>query len=155
MEHSVEPSPNPDAVVDRDPAGHPLTGDLGAIRLGMTAVPDRQYPHTAEVAGTFGEVLKPQEILTCVEWMRRHKEPVSEKLWEGVYQIAQHGRSQRTRMIATRMLADRFDPIPRELPVERGPVSFNVIIGNTDRPGHETQGDSGRIRIGNSGGQST
>lgn len=133
-------------------------GGLGALYQGVEPWPEVKHAHTEAMAETFGEVLKPHEILTCVEWMRRHKEPVSEKLWEGTYQIAQHGRSQRTRLIATRMLADRFDPIPRNEPTpERGPVTFNVAIVNGDatpnHPGHAVETDRGSIRAINSDGR--
>ena len=132
-------------------------GGWGDVRLGMVSADSLARPaaHDAAVAGTFAEELRPHQILTCVEWMRRHQEPVSEKLWEGTYQIALHGRSQRTRLIATRMLADRFDPIPRELPVERGPVTFNVLIDNSDTSRHEAQADGRGVRVSNSGRQGT
>jgi hypothetical protein len=68
----------------------------------------------------------PRQLLSCVRWMQARGDPVDDQLWAGIWEIAQTAPSRRTRLMATRMLADRIDPIPRApvLQFETGPVSL-------------------------------
>lgn len=89
------------------------------------------------------EVLGPppqtkRQLLSCVRWMEEHHEPVDQLLWDGVWQIAQHAKSFRTRLMARRMLADRVDPIPRPpvVAVATGPVSVTWAIPSSSPTPH-------------------
>ena len=55
-------------------------------------------------------------ILRCVEWMQRHREPVDERMWDAIYDIAAHSEADfRAKLRAWEMLADRVDPVPKPL----------------------------------------
>ena len=163
MDHSVEPSPDPDAVaqstdVDRDPSVARHERGRGLLRLGMASPEPVAQAHDAAVAGTYAEVLKPRELVKCAKWLERQEQDALGNLWQGAYEIALHGRSQRTRLIASKIFFDRVDPIPRNEPVQdRGPVTFNVAIvnadGRADHPQHQVAPDGGSIRTINRDGE--
>ncbi len=55
-------------------------------------------------------------ILRCVDWMQRHQEPIDERMWEAIYDIAANSEADfRAKLRAWEMLADRVDPIPKPL----------------------------------------
>ena len=116
-----------------------------------------EHAHDAAVAGTWAEVLKPRELVKLARWLERHHEDAMSNLWQGAYEIALHGRSQRTRLIASKIFFDRVDPIPRNEPVQdRGPVTFNVAIVNADVTNHTEHAltpDGGTVRAINRDGE--
>src|SRR3972149_6630986 len=52
-------------------------------------------------------------VLTCVAWLKRQKQPITEEMWADVVKIAHSPKTaKRTRLRAGAMIADRVDPLP-------------------------------------------
>jgi hypothetical protein len=86
-----------------------------------------------EQVDEMAQLVRPRLLLTAVEFMQTHGDPISERLWENVYRIAIGAKHPRTRLIATRMFVDRSDPLPRPpaVQVETGPVTITWKSNST------------------------
>lgn len=106
--------------------------------------------------GLGGEALAGHQraIVKAVDWMQKHDEPIDEKTWEGIWEIAQTAKRASVRLKAYAMFTNRFDPEPKAGDEFRGPVSISVAIVTTDRAGLPSQGNGVAIRIGRGNGDS-
>jgi hypothetical protein len=102
---------------------------------------DAPDPSPAQV-DEMAQLVRPRLLLTAVEFMQTHNDPISERLWENVYRIAIGAKHPRTRLIATRMFVDRSDPLPRPpaVQVETGPIAI------TWKSSSPTPPDASRLR---------